>query len=242
MRRTLVLLSFAAVAIASCKKKSENTATPLSMPTYTVDGIHDLTITYNSTTRSMVVLPVTVQYQDSLQRPVTLSLSELPAGITMDNDWVTTGYPTFSTVLTFYDTSANKAANGTYPLTLTASGSAGAKTYTFNLKVVEEQSCSADIIDNYSDCNSNCSGFYRDTIYADASVTNKIWFKNFDRTGKKVYAMYKCADNSFIIPPQVVDGEVFSGKGFYVYASGSTGRLISINLKEGNTSCTLTMR
>ena len=237
MKKTLLILSIAAIAFgSSCKKKSSTTVTPVTLPVYTIDGIHDLYMAANSYTTGTVTLPITVQFQDSFQKQVTLSLSDLPAGITIDNRWSTTGYPTFGTSITFYDTSLlNPAPIGTYPMTLTATGPAGTQKFSFNVKVAPQTTCVQDVIGSYLSCYSSCNFNYGDTVTEDATSPNKIWFKNIGKTHSTVYALYRCTDQSFIIPAQSVNGFNFKGSGVVGSVSGNPS--ISLTLMYGTDTC-----
>jgi hypothetical protein len=242
MKQSLFILAIAAIAFSSCKKKSDNTVTTPAptyiAPVYVIDGVRDVNITANSTNGSIVDMPITVEFKDSFQKQVTLSLSDLPDGIAMDENWIKTGYPTFSTSFTFYDTAATHAAVGSYPMTLTATGPAGTKTYTFNLKVLPEVSCSSFLLGVYSG-NGSCGTAYSDTVYADATIANKIWFKNFGKTGKLVYGLLSCIDGSLKIPNQAISGFNYSGSG---YASGTIANsTISVNFTYGANTCSFSI-
>jgi hypothetical protein len=239
MFKKTILPGLLVVMLASCTRNTNNTTIIAQLPAFTVNGVHDVTITngypyyYNQ-----VSLPLTVQYNDSTQQHVTLSLSALPAGITIDTGWVTSGIPTFTTTLLFYDTAAN-ATPGTYPITLTATGSVtGKKNYSFNLKVKPAPSCTSYLVGKYNNCSSNCltPNGYADSVYADPSVTNKIWFTNFNNSGYAIYANYNCATNALTVPLQTAGGTTYSGSGNA--SVGGHYMVLSVS-KGGATSCTV---
>src|ERR1700733_9346627 len=141
MKKSTLLTAIAVVAIVSCNKTTNNTTVYEPMPAFTVNGVHDLVFTNGAFTYDNG-FELAVQYSDSAQEVVTLSLSSLPAGITMDTTWITSGIPTYNTELMLFDTTATGAAPGIYPMTLTATGTAtGKKTYAFNIKVNAQAPC-----------------------------------------------------------------------------------------------------
>jgi hypothetical protein len=239
MKKTCLLFSLAATMLAGCTKNTttNNITTPL--PAFTVDGIHDVSMTNSSVAEAD--LELTIQYSDSSQEAVSLSLSSLPAGITIDPAWITNGIPTYSTELYFYDTTTNGATPGTYPMTLTATGATtGAKTYLFNIKIFAAIPCTTYVVGKYNDCNNDCGGtLYSDSVYADPTVVNKIWFTNFDNTGNKVYGLYSCSTENIVIPSQTVGGVTYSGNGDGF--GSSTSHTITIEVSNGTTSCELNM-
>ena len=100
--KKIYLIIALTVAIASCNKTTNNTTVITPLPAFTVNGITDVTLTNG--TSYYISMPLTVAYDDSTQETVTLSVSGLPAGVTLDSTWATTGIPTFSTVLSLSDT------------------------------------------------------------------------------------------------------------------------------------------
>lgn len=178
---------------------------------FTVNGLHDVSMTNNVTTS--VSLPITVQNESSNQETVTLSVSGLPANVSLDNsNFAASGIPTFTTVLKLVD---NVATPGTYPITLTAEGSSsGTRSYNFNLTINAETDCSSQIAGHYN----NSAGYttwsspydYADVITSDGTVVNKIWFDNYigmnlhTLDGKGVYGYYNCSNNTISVPYQAV--------------------------------------
>jgi hypothetical protein len=249
MKKTLLLFAFAVVAFASCTKTTNNTTnktiidtmvTGPSLPAFTVGGIHDITFVNGSVMETMI--GITVQYADSAQETVTLSLSALPQGITKDTtNWITSGIPTYTTELLLLDTTQAGAALGTFPMTLTATGSlTGAKTFPFNIKIVPQPPCSAFLLGKYLNCSSSCGlgGLYTDSVYADPNVVNKIWFTNLNGTGLKIYGMYSCNSEAITIPTQTVGGITYSGSGDGFLSPSKT---IFLNLFNGSISCSINM-
>ena len=213
MRTKLLLFAFAAILVSSCTKVDNHTTGPLVLPQppFIINGITDMTVINNYGVSASLYL--TVQYEDSAQQNVTLSLSGIPSGIMIDTTWQKTGYPTFTTLFTLYDTTSAGAAPGSYPLTLTATMASGeAKTYNFKLKVLPRPT---SYLGKYNNCNLFCGGTsnYADSVYADPSVANKIWFTNFANSGYSVYGILSNSGGNLTIPLQTFGATSFIGTG-----------------------------
>ncbi len=238
MKKVALIAAFALTGLAACKKTTNTTnLTGSAQPSFLVNGLSDVTLQNDLTT--MTELYLTVTYADSAQSNVTLSLSALPAGITIDTSWVVSGIPTFNTALTIYDTTENGATAGTYPMVLTATSANGSKkNYNFNLKVKAAPPCTTGLVGKYLSCYSPCTGggYYDDSVYADANVINKVWFTNFENSGHLVYGTYSCRTEMMTIPMQTVGGVTYSGSGnaysHFMNLSVSVG---------GSSSCSFTM-
>lgn len=230
----LVLLCILFFSCHKTKTTTNNTTIIVAptQPAFAINGLTDITFTNNFFTTT--TLNLTVQYLDSAQENVTLSLSGLPAGLALDTTWISSGIPTFSTRLSLFDTMlAGGAVPGSYPLKLTATTLSGKqKVYSFNLKI---QPRPTSFLGKYDSCHLYCGagGTYSDSVYADPSVANKIWFTNFENTGDHVYALLgSSADLS--IPAQTVNGHNYSGGGsitipHYINISLSTSCAINMN-------------
>src|SRR5580698_5598177 len=106
MKRIAALVLFC-LAIAACTKDQNATnnykiTTPPNQPAFEVNGIKD--IGFTNWFGVSVTMNISVIYLDSAQQNVALTLSALPAGITMDTAWNNNGFPNFNTTLTLYDT------------------------------------------------------------------------------------------------------------------------------------------
>ena len=222
MKKILSLAVVFMIILVSCKKNgTTNNITIVNtngIPAFIVNGLTNETMVNYS--GAYVYMPITVQYEDSAQEMVTLSVSGLPAGIAMDTSWQSNGYPTFSTNLTLYDTTSAGATPGDYPITLSVtSPSRGTKVFTFKLTIKNPPPCTSTVAKNYTNCQ-NCSsgGYYTDSVYADATVPNKIWFTNIDNTHNLVYGLLSCTTGTVTIPSQTVAGNTYSGSGnFYSF-------------------------
>lgn len=239
MKKSLLLCGIAAITLASCTKNTTNNTIIAPLPAYTVNGIHDITLVNGSSYGSS--MPITVQYSDSAQQVVSLALSPLPTGITMDSTWITSGIPTFTTTLNVLDTTLDGATPGTYPMTLTVTGANAVKrTYPFNIRVVAETPCSEYIVGHYTYCNSGCSMMsYTDSVYADPSVPNRIWITNAGNLGVKLYAKYNCNSQTVTVPTQTVNGVSYRGTGSAYYTL--TSHHMTINLTYNNNTCSVNM-
>ncbi len=235
MKKILSLAMVFMIILVSCKKNgTTNNITIVNtngIPAFIVTGLGNITMINNTTSYSYI--PITVQYEDSAQEMVSLSLSGLPAGVVMDTTWQSSGYPTFSTNIMIYDTTAAGATPGTYTLTLNVtSPNRGTKAFTFTLTIKNPPPCTPSVVRNYVNCQ-NCSsgGYYADSVYADATVENKVWFTNIDNTHHLVYGMLSCYTGVVTIPAQTVSGVTYSGSGnFYSY-------YMNISLLINSVSC-----
>jgi hypothetical protein len=242
MKKTVLFITIAVAGLyAACTKTTNNTTvTGPATPAFTVSGIHEIDFVNNGIeTASM---PLTIQYGDSAQENVTLSLSALPAGIAMDTGWLTNGIPTFSTQITLYDTTQAGATLGTFPMTLTAKGAfTGTKTFSFNIKVTPQPPCTSFLVGKYTNCFDGCttSSSYTDSVYADPNVTNRIWFTNLGGMGIKIYGNYNCSSEQITIPSQTVGSVTYSGSGEGYY--GSSSKTIFLDLFNGTTTCSVNM-
>jgi hypothetical protein len=143
MKNIQILIACSLLLYASCTKPSNttnNTTTttvlPASNPAFVVDGINDIlldhTANFGNTT---VTMPLVIQYEDSVQQTVTVSVKGIPAtnGGTQDGQ-LARGVPTFNCSLSFVYNDIHLTPLGTYPITVTCVGSiSGTKTYNFNL-------------------------------------------------------------------------------------------------------------
>jgi hypothetical protein len=112
------------VVFACCSKKSNNSTS------YTVNGLTDVTVMqYQDTT---IAVAVAVSFVGGTQEAVTLTPSNLPAGVTV-TPASTSGTPTFATTFSFH---TDMQSTGSFPITINASSaSSGTKTFKFNLIV-----------------------------------------------------------------------------------------------------------
>ncbi len=237
-------LLIAVFVLFGCKKTTNvtNNVPITNQPGFTVQGLAEIRLSRINTYAEM---SMSVVYHDSIQEKVTLEFSPLPSGIILADNWTKSGYPTFSNRLLFFDSNRlDPAIPGTYPITLNATGSqTGLKKFTFNIIVDDIQSVSGPYIGIYSNCSATTVPVYRDTIEQDASITNKVWLKNFCNTGKNVAAIFEKNNSGSIvisIPPQIIDGMFFSGSGTTLAISAS-GYKLRITAQVNSTWNTINM-
>lgn len=239
MKKTCIIALLASILLSACTKKDytiNNTTTiGPSMPSFIVNGLTGITFTNNYATYT--TLHLTVQYMDSAQENVTLAISGLPAGIGMDTTWQNTGIPTFSTDLTIFDTLGPGAVPGNYTFTLTATTvSGGKKQFPVNLKVLPMPT---KFLGKYNNCRLPCgmsTSVYSDSLYQDATTSNKIWFTNFGNTGSAAYGTIDF-DGKMTIPVQTIGGITYSGTG----TINLIMHAFTLNVHAGSTSCSLIM-
>ncbi len=179
------------------------------MTAYVVDGLRTIKL---STEQSSTNMQLAVTYENYNQKHVVLSVSDLPAGITIDTNFVKSGYPTFYTFITFYDTNfISPVKAGTYPVKLTVNEDDGTKReFPFDINVTEPDMIAGYLFGGYPTCKDETGSInYSDSVYMDSTVTNKIWFINFCGTGQLVQAMV--TRWQIIIPYQQVGGMTISG-------------------------------
>jgi len=235
MRKILLCMPVIGICFLSCQKPDVTVYTGPTYPAFTVNGVEDIHLSNGST--SAYGMALTITYTDSAQENVSLSISTLPPGISIDTALPMAGIPTFSTQIVFQDTGLFGATPGTYPMTLTAVGSrSGTKTYTFNLKILAAPSYTANVVGGFDNSMDQCrANTYADSVYNDASIVNKIWFTNFGGYGILVYGSVNAGAN-ITIPSQTVGGYTVSGSGF---ASGtSPGNYIQLNTQITHNSVT----
>jgi len=212
------------------------------LPAFIVNGITDVTL-INGTSYHFS-MPLTVQYNDSAQETVTLSVSGLPAGFTMDTTWVHRGIPTYNTALSVSDTLLAGYTPGTYPVIITATGSqTGTKTYQFNINVVSPASCasSSNVLGTFTHCYACGGNQYTDNVTADPDITNKIWFANVYGTGVKLFGYYDCNTSILTFPYQTVGSTSYFGSGNSSLSAGLVRANITLYTSAG-TNCTINMQ
>jgi hypothetical protein len=199
---------------AGCTKTQNNTnnfqtTTPPAQPAFEVSGVKD--IIFTNWFGVSVTLDLSVIYLDSAQENVSLSLSSLPAGITMDTGWNNNGIPSYTTSLPLFDTSFKGAAPGNYPVTLIATTPSGKqKSYPFTIKV---QPVTWGFLGKYNNCFTYCpfDTAYADSVYVDPVIANKIWFANFSNSGNKIYGIISLPA-TITIPNQTFGGFTYHGQ------------------------------
>lgn len=223
-----LLLLFIFIVEIGCKKSSStnNYINRDTLSAYTVEGIGDMVLSTDSQSATRYI---TIKYTDSVQTQVHLSLTGLPAGITVGSDFDTVGYPTFYPRLKLYDTMLLQPATvGDYPINFNVTSASGqVKSYPFTLHIkLPDDTC----VNTYTGIFPNCDNgitTYADTVTLDAAIPNKVWFSNFNGEGLRVAGM---VNNCLVsIPTQISAGKLISGGGKNI-----SGYRLRLNVKIGN--------
>jgi len=237
MKKPYLFLVLLTCICCSCTKTKTTNIDAVSP--FVIEGLSDVTMVNDYTMQRL--LNVNVQYMNGAQQHVSLSLSPLPAGITIDTTSATSGIPDFSASYTFYDTTAVGAKAGTYPMTLTATTADGQKTtYSFSLIIKPMPTA---FLGKYNNCTFNCGStyaIYTDSLYLDASVPNKVWFANFANTGVSAYGYVQTNYlNAYImIPAQTIAGTTYSTPFMsFIYLTGHNFELEPL-VNNGTTTTT----
>lgn len=127
---TIALFLLVVSLFPACKKKEEN-----NNMRFLVNNVSDVVI--NQYTDTTIFITPEIKYLSGDQEPVTLSLSSLPEGMTGEIITIT-GYPTYTAK---FSLNCYFISEGSFPVTITASGAkSGTKTLTFNV-IVKPRSC-----------------------------------------------------------------------------------------------------
>lgn len=191
-----VLFCVLALLTASCNKTNNSTLvnnnSGTGKPSFALNGLSNVIIANNSEYGSTISKELTVEYLDSAQESVALTIAQLPNGIFLDSvAWVSNGIPTFTTIMRLSNPSDTGVKPGNYPIIITATSESGkVRTYPFTLTV---QGFPTAFLGEYDSCTTTCTGNvpYTDNVSADPAVRNKIWFSNFRNSGHAVYALLK---------------------------------------------------
>lgn len=165
---------------------------------FVVNGVADQNLKANKS----VTIPLEVVLKAGEQETVNLSLTGLPDKVTHEFSAVS-GTLDFATNLTIL---ADYAANGTYPLVLTATGTSGAsKPYNFNLVIEDYEECAASMAGVYSGssaCNSQPGGINSYAVTINPNVTNGIIIEStyYNNLHRNVLATLDCETNSILVP------------------------------------------
>lgn len=218
-----ILLFCIVLTISACSKKESTTN---GNTNFTINGIKDVTTPANIAT----TIDLEIQHQQGEQQTVDLSISGLPDKVMADFS-TKSGIPSYTTSLTI---TPDYAAEGTYPLVITASSNAGSETYNFNLVITAYNDCAADISGSYagiSSC-SNTSGADFE-VKKDNSKQNGIIlsYGNYDMP-----ATVNCQKKTIDIPFYTTSGPFGGGRNATYEASGTgtfnENNVMVLTLKE----------
>lgn len=241
MKKIALLLLIASATFTACKKEQRDIVTVNTKPTpvdtsmvdtpvvkldntYIINGLADMHI---GTVDSMMI-PLELMHVGGEQHNVTLSVDGLPNN-TMASFMPASGIPGFSTTLMLHTFLAKK---GTYPITITGTSAAGMKrSYTVNLEVKEEMSCSSMIasligsrnfitgmvdtpgvihmdtrISTLLNSNDETLIFLENLYLEDGDSTTTEYFISY--TNREVRMEVNCDDMTVTIPQQSVQGVI----------------------------------
>ncbi|MBZ0098987.1 MAG: hypothetical protein K8F30_07870, partial [Taibaiella sp.] len=213
-----LILSFSFVC---CNKKE----TQSNQTNFAVNGVADLKVKANQSG----TLALSIAHVSGNQETVTLSLSGLPP-LTTHEFSTSSGIPTFASTLTI---TGDYAANGTYPLVLTAKSSSGvSKPYNFNLIVDDADDCAAKMAGSYAGSQTCGSSPYTlSMVVTKDPNNNKGGIIITGLYGGQLPAILNCSKNTIEIPETTVAYGIFtrqlSGSGTFVAPGG-----ISFSLHE----------
>jgi hypothetical protein len=125
MSKKLFLILFALPFFFSCKK-GDGTSVDSS---YTINGIHDVDMTQQNANVLTLMLE---QKASSKQQNVTISVENLPAGVSADIQ-PANGIPSFASVITFYNDFLSPG--GKYPIKIVGTSAAGRREYDLNITI-----------------------------------------------------------------------------------------------------------
>lgn len=182
-----------------------------AIPAYTIQGLHDVTIQQGTDDE----LSLSITATSGSQEPITLSLWNLPAGVTKTMS-ASTGTPTYTSHIVFTE---HYGAAGTYVVRLISHGAlSGDRTDSFNIHVLTPPNCG--VLGFWSQgttgCGNNTNYQYTDNITASAAASNRIVYGNFADMPYQVYADLNCNNSSIVIPNQLLpNGIQVSGSGTF---------------------------
>ena len=210
--KNLILLSLMSLFFLGCTKKNTETTD------FFITGIEDGTIVNNGYGSLRLHLMVDfTNSSESVHEKIKLSISGLPKHLYYDTSWVHSGYPPYHAKLYLHEDPSALVVPGIYFIRVTATSEHNVtKNYQFSIKVPYPPSCTGKLLGKYYNCHSYCSDqAYEDSVYADPVSINKVWFSNFNNTGKQAYGVFDCYSNALTIPQQLVGNEIYSG-GFLI--------------------------
>lgn len=239
MKKLSLLIALVAVIFGGCTKNYYGDE--FSNPSYRVDGITDFTVSENQPAYNM---NLQVAYMNGEQENVKVSLEGLPTGL-YANIVRPSGVPTFSSYITFYDSSA---APGTYNVKLVTTGSvSGRKTFPITVTVNPVVDCRNELAGSYganSFCTSGPNPFVVE-ISSSTSVSKRIVFDNFENSGVQIYGTVNCSAQSIQVPSQTIGGITYSGSGsFYKSSSGNMSVYVYYTrtvVGGGSSTCSVNM-
>lgn len=213
-----------AASFSSCSKGGSDPSSGSSTrkTSYKVNGLTDVSVQNNPDSNTSVTTLTITDTLKSAQK-VSLSLEGLPNGCG-GNLSITSGYPTYTTVLTIVDTNATP---GVYPIKLNCNGDVSGKTtYTINMTVRPDHDFANDFVGMVSASyrifsGTNYNTYSENTTHGDRA--NRIVFHNFLDEGAQIYADLDPAGQYLTIPAQTINGITYENTGsFLLYKDPQT--------------------
>lgn len=210
----LALCAAALLVISSCSKNGTTTpVTPVTSPKmkFSVNNLVDITLKqYRDTT---VYVTPSVVFDSGLQEPLTLTLADLPAGVTVTPASLG-GTPSFGGIFTFH---VDAATSGVFPVKIVATTTSGTvKNYTFNLTTLPNSSCAASIVGSYNS-HTVCTPDFSTPVdfqgTVDATNDNLVGIPTFYTY---LAAHINCTNGTFTTDPRhTSDFEIGAGTGTF---------------------------
>ncbi len=241
MRKLLFATGLLALAFSSCKKEEVIVNTAPAKPPFRVTGLSDIAVQLNPFYQQLLIAQqqVGVVYEYGDQKRVSLRLENLPAGL-KDSFYVRSGYPDFSTYISFYNEGV-KSGNYTLSLVLQADGEPDAMRYPFNVSVQGDTSCAGYFGGKNFEGSSNCSGQnpnppvpYNVSSLPPNSSGDTLVFNNYKNDGNSLKLLIRCQSRSVTVPIQVVGNSLVQGYGQLINNNGNFPDVIYLSLNETN--------
>jgi hypothetical protein len=230
------------ISLSSCNKSDKDT---VYVEPYVVKGISDLQWKKNAFGQGGAMMSITMEYLNSAQEYLTLSLEGVPQGVGYTIT-PSSGYAPFSATIYLTDTAA---APGTYNLVLKSKGATtGEKAFNIKLTILGAPSIFEGITGQYLSSYSSCFGSSSNVIHTitrKSPTSDTIVINNFMNTGTNLNAIVTAPMGNLVVYQQVLPYSGFNwevtGSGYLNFNSSTsivTSINLSLNLKDPNTSST----
>lgn len=243
MKKTFGFIALLIVAASlGCKKGGDddpNYVPPVVTPfSYKVDGIKDTSVER----LGQVIEFINVKYLQGTREDVKISVTGLPETIT-DSISPASGQPSYICAIAFR---ANKAAEGSYPLTITASSrSTTPQVYHMTLNVRPYSNYALAFNGDYQEshaCSKSGDDAFPVYIFPEVKAINRINIKGFwTKTWTTVvYADLNPDTKTINIPSQTIDHVEYKGIGTFNDQEIVVNYTVKDDIGVVNESCTAT--
>jgi hypothetical protein len=185
---------------------------------YVITGIRDFEMKRSLAGYASYQLPLAVDYNNSKQEKVSLTVEGVPSGIYYTLT-PTTGYPPFDAMLYFFDSAA---APGDYVIKLKAkSASTEEKVFEMNMKIQPPMTCVDAIIGSYYGSGNGClpfPGTAQQIVQRKDATGNKVIFRNFLSSGSDVEATMVCNNATVLLDKTTI---TYLGTSYELTGSGT---------------------